>query len=92
MLGRRPGCTGGVEGELGNRPPGKDGGPPVCELRGETDEGEGTGGVLPLFMFVRPGVSGKRGGAPPLGAGNLPPVGGIGGLAAWRHKCEELKH
>lgn len=49
ILGRRPGCGGGVEGELGNRPPDKGGGP--------------------------------RGGAPPLGAGDLPPVGGIGGLA-----------
>lgn len=43
---------------------------------------EGTGGVFPLFKFDRPDrVSGIRGGAPSLGAGNLPPVGGIGGLA-----------
>ncbi|KAK3543003.1 hypothetical protein QTP70_008690 [Hemibagrus guttatus] len=81
-LGRRPGCVGGVEWELGNRPPGKGGGPPGCELLGEADIGEGTGGVLPLLMFDRPeGAPGKRGGDPPLGAGNLPPVGGIGGLA-----------
>ncbi|KAK3569308.1 hypothetical protein QTP86_026541, partial [Hemibagrus guttatus] len=73
-LGRRPGCVGGVEWELGNRPPGKGGGPPGCELLGEADIGEGTGGVLPLLMFDRPeGAPGKRGGDPPLGAGNLPP-------------------
>lgn len=82
MLGRRPGIVGGVEGELGNRLPGMGGGPPGCELRGEADVEEGTGGTLPLLKFDRPeGESGKRGGVPPLGAGNLPPVGGIGGLA-----------
>lgn len=77
MLGRRPGSVGGVEGELGNRLPGNGGGPPV---RGWEGVEEMTGEPLPLFD--RPvGVSGSRGGAPRLGAGNLPPVGGIGDLA-----------
>lgn len=86
LLGRRPGIVGGVEGELGNRLPGIGGGPPVCELRGGVGLEEGMGGQWPLFMFGRPeGVSGGRGGAPPLGAGDLPPMGGIGGLAVQRH-------
>lgn len=57
-------------GKPGDRPPGKGGGP----LRTDGDADEGTGGKPPL-------LSGGRAEGLPPGDGNLPPLGGIGGLA-----------
>lgn len=84
-LGRLPGWLGGcVEG--GRPPPGRGGGPPGKPCCGGRAEG-GTGGALVLPGEGRPEV-GTGGLLPPElpGDGNLPPVGGIGGLTVYSTK------
>ncbi len=83
-LGRLPGWLGsGTEGEeLDGRPPGR-GGRPLGELCWGERDGDGTGGGPALPGEGRP-ADGSGGLIPAglLGAGNLPAVGGIGGLTA----------